>query len=331
MTEKQYLGGDTLYLLPSVAHTQSMGIVLKSDKGVAVIDGGTANESLQLEELLSSLGGVVDGWFLTHPHHDHIQALIGILERGKIKINKIYYDFPDEEYIARIELRDRRVSCVPALKKAIAEAGAKSGAKPGAKSGKKADADSGAESDIKSGVKADADSGEESDAKSGVKADADSGEESDIKSGVKAEKPIKGKPIYAAGFTFLPISEGKAFADDLNCSSVAYKIKTRGDDVLILGDMNYKRQQELIDEFGDILPTPIVQMAHHGQQGVNEEFYKLVGPEVCLWCTPRWLWENDPAGKGYDSGPYKTTETRGWIEKIGAKNVTAFDKTVMLK
>ena len=86
MTEKQYLGGDTLYLLPSVAHTQSMGIVLKSDKGVAVIDGGTANESLQLEELLSSLGGVVDGWFLTHPHHDHIQALIGILERGKIKI-----------------------------------------------------------------------------------------------------------------------------------------------------------------------------------------------------------------------------------------------------
>ena len=295
MTEKQYLGGDTLYLLPSVAHTQSMGIVLKSDKGVAVIDGGTANESLQLEELLSSLGGVVDGWFLTHPHHDHIQALIGILERGKIKINKIYYDFPDEEYIARIELRDRRVSCVPALKKAIAEAGAKSGVK------------------------------------SGKKADADSGAESDIKSGVKAEKPIKGKPIYAAGFTFLPISEGKAFADDLNCSSVAYKIKTRGDDVLILGDMNYKRQQELIDEFGDILPTPIVQMAHHGQQGVNEEFYKLVGPEVCLWCTPRWLWENDPAGKGYDSGPYKTTETRGWIEKIGAKNVTAFDKTVMLK
>lgn len=299
MTEKQYLGGDTLYLLPSVAHTQSMGIVLKSDKGVAVIDGGTANESLQLEELLSSLGGVVDGWFLTHPHHDHIQDLIGILERGKIKINKIYYDFPDEEYIARIELRDRRVSCVPALKKAIAEAGAKSGAKPGAKSGKKADENSGAESDAKSGV--------------------------------KAEKPIKGKPIYAAGFTFLPLSEGKAFADDLNCSSVAYKIKTRGDDVLILGDMNYKRQQELIDEFGDILPTPIVQMAHHGQQGVNEEFYKLVGPEVCLWCTPRWLWENDPAGKGYDSGPYKTIETRGWIEKIGAKNVTAFDKTVMLK
>ena len=238
-------------------------------------------------------------WFLLRIGIALILGFAIGLERGKIKINKIYYDFPDEEYIARIELRDRRVSCVPALKKAIAEAGAKSGAKPGAKSGKKADENSGAESDAKSGV--------------------------------KAEKPIKGKPIYAAGFTFLPLSEGKAFADDLNCSSVAYKIKTRGDDVLILGDMNYKRQQELIDEFGDILPTPIVQMAHHGQQGVNEEFYKLVGPEVCLWCTPRWLWENDPAGKGYDSGPYKTIETRGWIEKIGAKNVTAFDKTVMLK
>lgn len=294
MTEQQYLGGDTLYLLPSVVHTQSMGIVLKSDKGVAVIDGGTANESLQLEELLSSLGGVVDGWFLTHPHHDHIQALIGVLERGKIKINKIYYDFPDEEYIARIELRDKRISCVPALKKAIAEAGEKS------------DIDSGTKSDVNSSV-------------------------SPVVKGVKAEKPIKGKPIYAGGFTFLPLSEGKAFADDLNCSSVAYKVKTRGEDLLILGDMNYKRQQELIDEFGDILPTPIVQMAHHGQQGVNEEFYKLVSPKVCLWCTPKWLWENDPAGKGYNSGPYKTIETRGWIEKIGAKNVTAFDKTAILK
>lgn len=271
MTDKKYLGGDTLYLLPSVAHTQSMGIVLKSDTGVAVIDGGTASESMQLENLLLSLGGIVDGWFLTHPHHDHIQALIGVLERGKININTIYYDFPSEEYVERIELRDRRISCVPALKNAIAQAG------------------------------------------------------------VKVEKPIKGKRIIAAGFTFLPLSEGKAFADDLNCSSVAYKIKTHGDDILVLGDMNYKRQQELIDEFGDILPTPIVQMSHHGQQGVNEEFYKLVGPEVCLWCTPKWLWENDPIGKGYNSGPYKTIETRGWIEKLGAKNVTAFDKTAILE
>ena len=75
MEQTEYLGGDTLYLMPSVGHTQSMGIVLQSDKGVVAIDGGTANESRNLEDLLRKLGGRVNAWFLTHPHHDHIQAL----------------------------------------------------------------------------------------------------------------------------------------------------------------------------------------------------------------------------------------------------------------
>lgn len=269
--QTEYLGGDTLFLMPSVAHTQSMGIVLKSDNGVVVIDGGTANESIQLERLLNELGGRVNGWFLTHPHHDHIQALTGIAERGEIKIDKVYYSFPHDEYIATLETRDRRTSCVPALETAIKKAG------------------------------------------------------------IKTEKPIKGKPIYTAGFTFIPLSSGSSFENDLNCSSIVYKVKTRGSDLLILGDMNYKRQQEVLDEFYDFLSSDIVQMAHHGQQGVNEEFYKRVNPKVCLWCTPKWLWDNDPVGKGYDSGPYKTLETRGWIEKLGAKNINAFDRIAVLK
>lgn len=269
--QTEYLGGDVLYLMPSAAHTQSMGIVLQSDKGLVVIDGGTASESIPLENLLEKLGGKVESWFLTHPHHDHIQALTGIAERGKIEIGKAYYDFPPEEYVAALETRDKRVSCVPAFEAALKNAG------------------------------------------------------------INTEKPVKGRPVYAAGFTFTPLSTGIAFENDLNCSSIVYKVKTRGSDLLILGDMNYKRQQEVVDEYADLLPSTVVQMAHHGQQGVSEEFYKLVNPKVCLWCTPKWLWENDPVGKGYNSGPYKTLETRGWIEKLGAKNVNAFDEIAILK
>lgn len=269
--QTKYLGGDKLYLMPSVAHTQSMGIVLESDKGVVIIDGGTANESVQLENLLKKLGGRAEAWFLTHPHHDHIQALTGIIERGNIEIGKIYYDFPPEDYIAALETRDRRTSCVPFLESAIKNAG------------------------------------------------------------LATEKPIKGKKICAAGFEFTPLSTGIAFENDLNCSSIVYKVKTRGSDILILGDMNYKRQSEVLREYADVLPSDIVQMAHHGQQGVNEEFYKLVNPKVCLWCTPKWLWENDPSGKGFNSGPYKTLETRSWIENIGARNINAFDKIAVLE
>ncbi len=271
MEQTEYLGGDTLYLMPSVGHTQSMGIVLQSDKGVVAIDGGTANESRNLEDLLRKLGGRVNAWFLTHPHHDHIQALTGIAGRGRIRIDKVYYDFPPEDYIAELETRDHRTSCVPALESAIKNAG------------------------------------------------------------IPTEKPVKGETIGAAGFEFIPLSTGIAFENDLNCSSIVYKVKTRGSDILILGDMNFKRQREVTDEFGCLLPSDIVQMAHHGQQGVNEEFYKLVNPKVCLWCTPEWLWNNDPCGKGYNSGPYKTLETRAWIEKTGAKNINAFDKTAILK
>lgn len=63
------------------------------------------------------------------------------------------------------------------------------------------------------------------------------------------------------------------------------------------------------------LDSDYVQMAHHGQNGVTYEFYQAVSPKYCLWPTPEWLWNNDNGG-GYNSGPWKTLETREWIEKL---------------
>ena len=56
-------------------------------------------------------------------------------------------------------------------------------------------------------------------------------------------------------------------------------------------------------------------MAHHGQTGVSEEFYKTVSPNYCLWPTAGWLWEND-SGNGPNSGPWKTLAVRAWMEKL---------------
>ena len=67
-------------------------------------------------------------------------------------------------------------------------------------------------------------------------------------------------------------------------------------------------------------------MAHHGQQGVTEKFYRHISPQVCLWPTPEWLWNND-IGAGFDTGPYKTLETRGWMEKMNTVNYH-FENTV---
>lgn len=35
------------------------------------------------------------------------------------------------------------------------------------------------------------------------------------------------------------------------------------------------------------------QMAHHGHNGVSEEFYQYIKPQRCFWATPEWLWNND--------------------------------------
>ena len=57
------------------------------------------------------------------------------------------------------------------------------------------------------------------------------------------------------------------------------------------------------------------QMAHHGQAGVNREFYRYIRPQRCLWPAPDWLWDNNN-GNGYDSGPWQTVETRRWMDEF---------------
>ena len=45
---------------------------------------------------------------------------------------------------------------------------------------------------------------------------------------------------------------------------------------------------------------------------------QAVAPRVCLWNTPDWLWNND-AGNGFDTGPWRTVEVRGWMEELGVR------------
>ena len=51
---------------------------------------------------------------------------------------------------------------------------------------------------------------------------------------------------------------------------------------------------------------------------VLKSFYQAVAPRACLWNTPDWLWNND-AGNGFDTGPWRTVEVRGWMEELGVR------------
>lgn len=60
-------------------------------------------------------------------------------------------------------------------------------------------------------------------------------------------------------------------------------------------------------------------MAHHGQQGVDQDAYALIAPTTCLWPSPAWLWNNDNGG-GVGSGPWGTLTTRAWMDSLGVKD-----------
>lgn len=106
----------------------------------------------------------------------------------------------------------------------------------------------------------------------------------------------------------------------VNNSSIVYKIRVSGQSILILGDLAYDGGKDLIKTCTAAeLKSDIVQMAHHGQQGVDQDVYALIAPTTCLWPTPAWLWNNDNGG-GVGSGPWGTLTTRAWMDALGVKD-----------
>lgn len=104
-----------------------------------------------------------------------------------------------------------------------------------------------------------------------------------------------------------------------NEQSMVIKFNIKNKSLLILGDTGTKSSEKLLNTQKDKLKSDIVQMSHHGQNGATEELYKIIKPETCLWPTPEWLWNNDN-GNGYNSGQWKTLETRKWMEDLKVKN-----------
>lgn len=84
-------------LLGNTTKSQMFGCVIMAEKHIVVIDGGTMGDSKQLVDFLGQHSkSMVDAWFFTHPHHDHIGAFINICKNyPEIKVDKVYHHFPD--------------------------------------------------------------------------------------------------------------------------------------------------------------------------------------------------------------------------------------------
>lgn len=82
-----------LWQLPSQVDTIGNSYVIRTVNGkVIVMDGGYEAEKDYLRGFIDALGGKVDAWIISHPHDDHIMALVALLDNPKgLKIEKIYH------------------------------------------------------------------------------------------------------------------------------------------------------------------------------------------------------------------------------------------------
>ncbi len=92
---------------------------------------------------------------------------------------------------------------------------------------------------------------------------------------------------------------------DINSNSLVLRLWAGGQSVLFLQDAAIKAGNRLVGTYGDSLKSDIVQMAHHGQAGVNEACYQKIDADVRIWPTPLWVWNN--------TTDYQIGATRQWV------------------
>ncbi len=104
-----------------------------------------------------------------------------------------------------------------------------------------------------------------------------------------------------------------------NNNSMIMRVWDKRKSMVFLGDAGVEcGNLALNGPYAEDLNCDYLQMAHHGQNGCSEEFYRSIKFRACLWPTPMWVWNNDTGG-GFDTANLTTVRTREWMDAIGIK------------
>lgn len=229
-------------------------VLVTGNGKVIVMDGGLPTDEVRLRTKLRSVGNHVDAWFISHPHGDHVGALIPILEnREGITIGTIYHSRLNAALLAQ-ETGARNSFATPFYNALARQTETKV---------------------------------------------VDVQETGQIYT-------VDGVKIKVLGIANIDI-----YDNAFNNSSMILKVWDDTKSVLFLGDAGVECGKKVLAAYPKDLDCDYIQMAHHGQQGCDETFYKTVNFRACLWPTPSWLWA------ATESSSYKTWETRRWVAEKG--------------
>ena len=272
-----------LYQLAPEANSLMQSYVIKTANGkLIVIDGGIDGEGKDrapyMPSALRAILGLKDGeyfeveaWFLSHAHKDHMYELSKMMRdynaESNYKINNIYFDFPE---FGSAEYPGQNADIeISQIKENMNKYGEVIGAT--VKEG------STYYDDLNGAV---------------INKDA-------VAKGLSFE-------IDGVKIDVLQTWDPADGTSNVNDTSLVLRFHIGEQTVLFLNDLGNIGGRRLLTTYGDQLKSDIVQMAHHGQAGVNKDVYKAIGANVHLWPTPIWVWNN--ANK-----TYQIDEVREWL------------------
>lgn len=268
-----------------------------SDGGLIVIDGGRAWNSLNLVDVIKEKGGKVDYWIITHPHDDHVGVLASVLEaewdKTEIEIGQILIGETNEEALMSQGLRtDAYQYLLRGLK---------------------------ARDNVK-----------------WLKA----GDSLDVLG-------LKMDVLHTCNDTVVQYSD-----NILNDGSMVFKLSGKKRSFLFLGDIGDNSQdtaekwadnggvpkaseliaEEIMEQYGELLPSTYVQMAHHGNSTLPDKFYEMIRPKKAYFDAPKWLMNNQNKETG-ESSYYTTPHYVELMKSMGTKIYShkKHPRTVLLK
>jgi hypothetical protein len=124
-------------------------------------------------------------------------------------------------------------------------------------------------------------------------------------------QPFQRFDIDGIGIMVIAVDHPEFKSTHYNDQSMIIRVWDDAKSVVFLGDAEVECGDAALRECREYLDCDYLQMAHHGQGGVSEEFYKTVRFRACLWPTPSWVWE--PGDRTW----LTTLDTRRWMDEKG--------------
>ena len=142
----------------------------------------------------------------------------------------------------------------------------------------------------------------------------------------KAERLHEGDVFRVGAAKFTVFYTFNPAWTNCNDGSTVMRMDLGGTSVMFTGDAGVAAGNYVVEKYADsgLLDCDYCKMAHHGQDGVDKNFYAAVSPEVCIWPTPTWVYENT-------NGNLHTFQTRAWVKELGVrKEYKAFEGSVVI-